>query len=87
MKEKTSIIVFMSLDFTECDRARMTRDSTYDGRFYTGVHTTGVYCRLVCPVHPARSVNVSFFPSAAAAEVAVPKVPARDCSVLWRLDW
>jgi AraC family transcriptional regulator of adaptative response/methylated-DNA-[protein]-cysteine methyltransferase len=70
MKEKTSIIVFMSLDFTECDRARMTRDSTYDGRFYTGVHTTGVYCRPVCPVRPARSANVSFFPSAAAAEAA-----------------
>src|ERR1700758_2029974 len=68
--EKTSIIVSMSLDFTECDRARLARDSTYDGRFYTGVHTTGVYCRPVCPVHPARSANVSFFPSAAAAEAA-----------------
>ena len=42
----------------------------YDGRFYTGVHTTGIYCRPVCPVRPARSANVSFFPSAAAAEAA-----------------
>ena len=50
----------MSLDFAECDRAR----------FYTGVRTTGIYCRPVCPVRPARSVNVTFFPSAAAAEVA-----------------
>src|SRR5262247_3772758 len=60
----------MSLDFAECDRARVARDPVYDGRFYTGVHTTGIYCRPVCPVRPARAINVSFFPSAAAAETA-----------------
>jgi AraC family transcriptional regulator of adaptative response / DNA-3-methyladenine glycosylase II len=60
----------MSLDFAECDQARLARDPSYDGRFYTGVHTTGIYCRPVCPVRPARSANVSFFPSAAAAEAA-----------------
>ena len=65
-----SIVVSMSLDFPECDRARLARDPSYDGRFYTGVHTTGIYCRPVCPVHPARSANVSFFASAAAAEAA-----------------
>jgi len=65
-----SIIVSMSLDFAECDRARLARDPVYDGRFYTGVHSTGIYCRPVCPVRPARSANVSFFPSAAAAEAA-----------------
>jgi AraC family transcriptional regulator, regulatory protein of adaptative response / methylated-DNA-[protein]-cysteine methyltransferase len=59
-----------SLDFAECDRARLARNAAYDGRFYTGVHTTGIYCRPVCPVRPARSANVSFFPSAAAAEAA-----------------
>src|SRR5438270_11401312 len=67
---EVSIIVSMSLDFAECDRARLARDAVYDGRFYTGVHTTGIYCRPVCPVRPARSANVSFFPSAAAAEAA-----------------
>ena len=51
-----SIIVRMSLDFTECDQARLARDAAYDGRFYTGVHTTGIYCRPVCPVRPARFV-------------------------------
>ena len=60
----------MSLNFAECDRARLARDPAYDGLFYTGVHTTGIYCRPVCPVRPARSANVSFFPSAAAAETA-----------------
>ena len=58
------------LDFAACDRARVRRDPAYDGRFFTGVRTTGIYCRPVCPVRPARSENVRFFASAAAAEVA-----------------
>jgi AraC family transcriptional regulator, regulatory protein of adaptative response / methylated-DNA-[protein]-cysteine methyltransferase len=58
------------LDAAEWDRARLARDPLYDGRFFTGVRTTGVYCRPVCPVRPARSRNVCFFPSAAAAELA-----------------
>src|SRR5271155_6036254 len=67
---RMSIVVSMSLDFAECDRARVARDRSYDGRFYTGVRSTGIYCRPVCPVRPPRSANVSFFPSAAAAEAA-----------------
>jgi len=58
------------LDAAECERARITRDRSYDGRFFTGVRTTRIYCRPVCPVHPARAENVRFFPSAAAAEAA-----------------
>ena len=60
----------MMLDFDECDRARLARDRSYDGRFFTGVRTTGVYCRPICPVRPALSKNVCYFPSAAAAEAA-----------------
>src|SRR4051812_22078631 len=58
------------LDPVECERARVTRNRAYDGRFFTGVRTTGVYCRPVCPVRPARGCNVEFFPCAAAAEAA-----------------
>jgi AraC family transcriptional regulator, regulatory protein of adaptative response / methylated-DNA-[protein]-cysteine methyltransferase len=58
------------MDRTECDRARLARDPAYDGRFYTGVRTTRIYCRPVCPVRPAQSKNVCFYPSAAAAESA-----------------
>ncbi len=58
------------LDFAECDRARMARDRAYDGRFFTGVRTTGVYCRPICPVRPAQGRNVEYYPSAAAAEAA-----------------
>lgn len=58
------------LDRATCDRARLARDPAFDGRFFTGVRTTRIYCRPVCPVRPARSENVVFFPSAAAAERA-----------------
>src|SRR5918911_4882277 len=56
------------IEVAECERARVARDRYYDGRFFTGVRTTRIYCRPVCPVRPARSENVRFFPSAAAAE-------------------
>ena len=59
-----------ALDAEICERARMARDVRFDGLFFTGVRTTKIYCRPVCPVHPAKAVNVAFFRSAAAAELA-----------------
>jgi AraC family transcriptional regulator of adaptative response/methylated-DNA-[protein]-cysteine methyltransferase len=58
------------LDSKTCDRARIARDPRFDGAFYTGVLTTRIYCRPTCPVKPAKSTNVVFFPTAAAAERA-----------------
>jgi AraC family transcriptional regulator of adaptative response / DNA-3-methyladenine glycosylase II len=58
------------LDSRTCDRARLARDRRFDGRFFTGVMTTRIYCRPTCPVKPAKSRNVVFFPTAAAAERA-----------------
>jgi AraC family transcriptional regulator of adaptative response / DNA-3-methyladenine glycosylase II len=51
-------------------RARIARDPRFDGWFFTGVLTTRIYCRPTCPVKPAKSKNVVFFPTAAAAERA-----------------
>src|SRR5262245_56592729 len=59
-----------ALDPRTCDRARLRRDRLFDGRFFTGVLTTRIYCRPTCPVKPAKSGNVMFFPTAAAAERA-----------------
>jgi AraC family transcriptional regulator of adaptative response/methylated-DNA-[protein]-cysteine methyltransferase len=59
-----------ALDGEICDRARLARDPAFDGLFFTGVRTTRIYCRPVCPVRPAQSRNVVFFPTAAAAERA-----------------
>uniref|UniRef100_UPI00372773A7 Ada metal-binding domain-containing protein n=1 Tax=Yoonia sp. R2-816 TaxID=3342638 RepID=UPI00372773A7 len=57
-------------DAETCDRARIARDKSFDGLFFSGVRSTKIYCRPVCPVRPAKSVNVRFYPTAAAAERA-----------------
>jgi len=58
----------MALDASTCYRALAARDVRFDGRFFTGVKTTGIYCRPVCPARTPRRENVRFFPCAAAAE-------------------
>lgn len=68
----------MSLDHEICYRAVASRDPRFDGRFFTGVRTTGVYCRPVCPARTPRSENCAFFASAAAAEEAGFR-PCRRC--------
>lgn len=60
----------MLLDISECEQAWLARDPEFDGRFFIGVRTTGVYCRCVCPVRLPYRRNVEFLPSAAAAELA-----------------
>ena len=52
------------------ERARLARDSRFDGQFYVGVKTTGIYCRPICPANAPKSKNVTFYPSAAAASEA-----------------
>jgi AraC family transcriptional regulator of adaptative response/methylated-DNA-[protein]-cysteine methyltransferase len=59
-----------NLDVAACERARVSRDRRFDGQFFSGVRTTRIYCRPVCPVRPAKAENVLFYPSAAAAERA-----------------
>ena len=59
-----------AMDAAACERARQARDARFDGRFYIGVLTTGVYCRPICPVRQPRRENVRFFRSAAAAAEA-----------------
>jgi len=49
------------------ERARLSRDARFDGQFYVGVITTGIYCRPICPAVAPKSENVTFYPSAAAA--------------------
>ncbi len=52
------------------ERARLSRDARFDGRFFIGVRTTGIYCRPVCPANAPLSENVTYFPTAAAASEA-----------------
>ena len=49
------------------ERARLSRDPRFDGRFFVAVRTTGIYCRPVCPAVTPKRQNVEFFSTAAAA--------------------
>lgn len=60
----------MDLDPAACYRAISTRDARFDGRLFVGVRTTGIYCRPICPARTPKLENVSFYPSAAAAQEA-----------------
>jgi len=57
-----------ALDRELCYRALRTRDARFDGRFYTGVTSTGIYCRPICPARTPKLENCMFLPSAAAAQ-------------------
>lgn len=60
----------MDLDHDACYRAVSLRDARFDGKFFTAVKTTGIYCRPICPARTPRSGNVTFYPTAAAAQEA-----------------
>lgn len=49
------------------EQARLSRDARFDGRFFIGVKTTGIYCRPICPANSPKSENITFYPTAAAA--------------------
>jgi AraC family transcriptional regulator of adaptative response / DNA-3-methyladenine glycosylase II len=58
----------MRLDDDTCYRALLARDARFDGVFFTGVSTTGIYCRPVCPARTPRRERCTFYRSAATAE-------------------
>ena len=58
------------LDQEALNRARVSRDPRFDGKFYIAVTSTGIYCRPICPSRYAKRSNVRFFGSPAAAEAA-----------------
>ncbi|MCW2785788.1 MAG: DNA-O6-methylguanine--protein-cysteine S-methyltransferase / DNA-3-methyladenine glycosylase [Marmoricola sp.] len=60
----------MYQDSEACYRAVKSRDRRFDGVFYTAVRTTGIYCRPSCPAVTPKLENVTFHPSAAAAQQA-----------------
>jgi AraC family transcriptional regulator of adaptative response / DNA-3-methyladenine glycosylase II len=58
------------LDPEALNRARLSRDPRFDGKFYIAVTSTGIYCRPICPSRYAKRANVRFFGTPAAAEAA-----------------
>jgi len=60
----------MKLETTTCYQALQARDTRFDGEFFVGVRTTGIYCRPICTAKTPRQENCRFFASAGAAEGA-----------------
>ncbi|HEY5975922.1 MAG TPA: AlkA N-terminal domain-containing protein [Geobacteraceae bacterium] len=60
----------MLLDGQTCYAALLARDARFDGRFFVGVASTGIYCRPVCRARTPKAENCSFYASAAAAEAS-----------------
>src|SRR5882724_5381933 len=67
---RLSYLAHMVLNPSVCYRAVRARDARYDGRFFTCVKTTGIYCRPICPARPPKLENCTFVPTAAAAQEA-----------------
>ncbi|MGQ2990334.1 bifunctional transcriptional activator/DNA repair enzyme AdaA [Brevundimonas sp.] len=67
---ETAAAPHADLDQDACYRAVLTRDARFDGRFFGGVKTTGIYCRPICPARTPLRKNMVFYPTAAAAEEA-----------------
>src|SRR5262245_35654572 len=51
-------------------RALVSRDARFDGIFFVGVTSTGIYCRPICPVKTPSAANCRFFGTAQEAEQA-----------------
>ncbi|MEO5568661.1 MAG: AlkA N-terminal domain-containing protein [Gemmatimonadaceae bacterium] len=60
----------MTQDAAALYNALTSRDPRFDGVFYVGVTSTGIYCRPVCPAKTPKAANCRFFESAEAAERA-----------------
>ena len=60
----------MTLTDDEAWAAASAKDRRFDGRFVTGVLTTGIYCRPSCPARPPKRQNVRFFSNPGAARAA-----------------
>jgi AraC family transcriptional regulator of adaptative response/methylated-DNA-[protein]-cysteine methyltransferase len=66
---------------TEMERAYLERDAFYNGLYFLGVRTTGIFCRPTCPARKPLPRNVEFFSSAQAALTAGYR-PCKRCRPL-----
>ena len=71
----------MPLDHATCYAALLERDADYEGVFYVGVRTTGIFCRPTCPARKPKRENCEFFGDAQAALLAAYR-PCERCRPL-----
>jgi len=60
----------LGLTVRALDRARMSRDPRFDGKFFIAITSTKIYCRPICPSPHAKRRNVRYYATAAAAAAA-----------------
>ena len=60
----------MAIDQDACYEALQSKDARFDGKFFVGVSSTGIYCRSVCKAKLPKRENCTFFETAAQAEAA-----------------
>src|SRR5256885_13025812 len=60
----------VGFDIQALDRARISRDPRFDGKFFIAVTSTRIYCRPVCPVRSPKRANIRYYATAAAAAEA-----------------
>ena len=77
----------MDMDHDACYAIISQRDARFDGRLFTGVKTTGIYCRPVCPARTPLSKNVSFFPTAAAVLISGSTARRFLTASFWAKSW
>lgn len=67
-----------TLDIATCEQARLSRDARFDGKFFTAVSSTGIFCRPICPARPPKPENVKYYLSAEQAQHAG-YIPCKRC--------
>src|SRR3546814_9645299 len=70
-----------------CEQARLSRDPRFDGLFFIAVTSTRIYCRPVCPVHPPKPSNITYYRTAAAAETARSEEHTSELQSLMRISY
>jgi AraC family transcriptional regulator of adaptative response/methylated-DNA-[protein]-cysteine methyltransferase len=65
----------------EMERAYRQRDAAYNGLFFLGVRTTGVFCRPTCPARKPLPKNVEYFATPGEA-LAAGYRPCKRCRPL-----
>jgi AraC family transcriptional regulator, regulatory protein of adaptative response / DNA-3-methyladenine glycosylase II len=58
------------LNLSLCHQARLSRDNRFDGKFFTAVLTTGIFCRPTCPARAPKAENVRYYQNAMQAQQA-----------------
>ena len=57
----------MEWNLAVLEKARRARDPRFDGKFYIGVTSTGIFCRPICPAKSPKETNVIYYRTASAA--------------------